>query len=696
MAETPLRDNTNEHLQLFVLEIGTEEIPARFLPDALAALKAQAEKLFSERRIPAHAIRTYATPRRLCLLADLAPSQTEVERETWGPPVTAAYDSDGSPTKAAEAFAKSCGIPVYALNRKEKGKGTYVVATIREQSRPILEILPEMLPKLILSLSFPKSMRWGDGALRFVRPIQWIFAMYQNEKIRFDLDGLKSGTTTRGHRFLSPAAFEVKEGRTYVNLLRNNFVILDPEERRQMIVEAAQRVAASVGLSLVEDDALLEHVLYLIEYPVPVLCTFPSDYLALPKELLITVMKDHQKYIALQDSEGKLANYFIVVSNTKNSNADMIRKGAERVIKARFEDARFYFHEDRKTPLEQRLDGLKKVIYHDKLGSLYDKTLRINAIADFIAERCSPSMKDAIRTASLLCKGDLISGVVREFPELQGIMGRYYALNDGYEDDIATAIAEHYLPTHSGGKLPQTDVGAIVSLADKADNITSFFAIGETPTGTEDPFALRRQALGIIAILMERGYGLSISDLLERGVRHHAVSDKAALLRDLVRFFEQRTEPLFVSMGYSQDAIASILHFAGSTPFFTLRDRLEALRRFRNQAAYDSFMLAMKRVNNLAPKGDVPPPRESLFEHDEEKTLYREIQAVGARLIPLRDKNDYFTSLVILQGLTEPINTFFDKVLVMDHRDEIKQNRLSLIRQASLLAAGIADLSKLT
>jgi glycyl-tRNA synthetase beta chain len=515
MPELPLRDNTTEHLPLFVLEIGTEEIPARFLPDALIALKAQGERLFSEHRLPAYSIRTYATPRRLSMLAELAPSQTEEEREIWGPPVTAAYDADGNPTKAAEAFAKSCGLPVYALKRKEKGKGTYVVATVREHSRPTLEILPEILPKLIVSLSFPKTMRWGDGALRFVRPIQWIFAIYHNDKIRFDLDGLRSGTTTRGHRFLSPAAFEVKDGKTYVNLLRNNFVILDPEERRRMIVEGARRATASVGLSLVEDDALLEHVLYLVEYPVPVLCTFPSEYLALPKELLITVMKDHQKYIALQDNGGQLANYFMVVSNTKYDNADMIRKGAERVIKARFEDARFYFDEDRKTPLEERLAGLKKVIYHDKLGSLYDKTLRINSIADFIGERCRPSLKDAIRTASLLCKADLISGVVREFPELQGIMGRYYALNDGYEEDIASALAEHYMPTHSGGKLPQTDVGAIVSLADKTDNISSFFVIGETPTGTEDPFALRRQTIGVIAILMEQRYTLTISDLLE-------------------------------------------------------------------------------------------------------------------------------------------------------------------------------------
>lgn len=696
MPEPPHRDNAAEQLPLLVLEIGTEEIPARFLPDALAALKAQAERLFSEHRLPSQSLRTYATPRRLSLLAEVAPSQTEEEREIWGPPVTAAYDAEGSPTKAAEAFAKSCGLPVYALKRKEKGKGTYVVATVKEHSRPTLDILPEILPRLIVSLGFPKSMRWGDGTLRFVRPIQWIFAMYQNEKIRFDLDGLKSGTTTRGHRFLSPATFEVKDGRTYVNLLRNNFVILDPEERRRLIIEGAQKIAASDGLSLVEDEALLEHVLYLVEYPVPVLCGFPSDYLTLPEELLITVMKDHQKYFALQDGDRNLANRFVVVSNTKHDNADMIRKGAERVIKARFEDARFYFDEDRKTPLEQRLDGLRKVIYHDRLGSLYDKTLRINALADFIGERCRPAVKDAIRTASLLCKADLISGVVREFPELQGIMGRYYALNDGYETDVATAIAEHYLPTHSGGNLPQTDIGAIVSLADKTDNITSFFVIGETPTGTEDPFALRRQALGIIAILMERGYTLSISELLERGIRNHPVKDHGALLRDLVRFFEQRTEPLFSSMGYPQDIIASVLRFAGSTPFSTFRDRLEALKRFKTQPGYDAFMLAMKRVNNIAPKEDVPEPEERLFEHEEEKTLSREMQRVAPRLGPLLEKHDFITALVMLQSLTGPINTFFDKVLVMDNREDVKQNRLSLLRQVSLLARDIADLPKLT
>ncbi|HSB51311.1 MAG TPA: glycine--tRNA ligase subunit beta [Dissulfurispiraceae bacterium] len=695
MAENQ-KETTVEPSHLLIFEIGTEEIPARFLPDALVALKAQGQRTFSEYRLSAHWIKTYASPRRLVLLADISPSQKEEEKEVWGPPVSASYDSDGRPTKAAEAFAKNCGVPVKALESREKGKGLYVVATVRAEARPTAEILPQILPKIILSLTFPKSMRWADGTMRFVRPIQWIFAMYQNEKVRFELEGIRSGSMTKGHRFLSPAVFELKDGKTYINLLRNNFVILDPEERRKIIVEASQRLASTVGASLIEDEALLEHVLYLVEYPVPVLGTFPADYLALPKELLVTVMKDHQKYFALQDSAGNLDNHFVVVSNTKIDNAETIRKGAERVIKARFEDARFYFQEDRKTPLEQRLEALKKVIYHDKLGSLYDKTLRITSVADFIGDRCRPAKKDDIRTAALLCKADLVAGVVREFPELQGIMGKYYALNDGYEQEVATAIAEHYLPTHSGGTLPLTDTGAIVSLADKADNIASFFAIGETPTGTEDPFALRRQALGMVAILMDKGFPLSVSQILEKALQPYAAQDRETLLRDLIRFFEQRMEPLFTSAGYPQDAVAAVLQFAGASPFVTVRDRLEALRWFRERPECEALLTALKRVKNIAPKGQVPPSQERLFEQDEERNLYREVQSVRPHLRALIEKNDYHAALVALQRLTDPINTFFDKVLVMDKREEIKQNRLSLLAEVSLLTRDIADLSKLS
>ncbi len=697
--------NTNNAEHILLLEIGTEEIPARFLPETIVKLKENSERIFSEYRVPFNSIRTYATPRRLSLIADLAPLQEASEKEVWGPPVNAAFDKDGKPTRAAEAFAKTHGLKIEELLKKEKGKGTYLAALIKEASQQTEHVLPEMLPKLILSLNFPKSMRWGNGSLRFARPIHWILATYGNKKIAFEVDGLKSDNMTRGHRFLSPAAFEVKDCHAYINLLRNNFIILDPEERKKIILDGAKKLASSVNALLIEDEELFQHVTNLVEYPVPVLGTFPAEYLHLPKELLITVMKGHQKYFALQDAEGGLVNYFIIVSNTRQDNAETIKKGAEKVIKARFEDARFYYEDDKRIPLKERLEGLKKVIYHDKLGSLYDKSLRIASIADFIVDRCYSGQeqfeqfRQDINTAALLSKTDLISGVVGEFPELQGIMGGYYAANDKYKETIVKALPEHYLPAHSGDRLPETDMGAILSLSDKLDNIASFFMLGLTPTGTEDPFALRRQTLGIISILINRRYGINISELLDRAFQLFeplAFSlQPSAIKNDLIKFFEQRIEPLFQSQGYPLDSISAIIHFVKDKPLYSLKERLDAIQRLKKDPDYESFLLAIKRVNNIAPKNEVPPVNQQLFEQKEETMLNKEVESLALQINSLLDENKYYDAIKTLMTLKESINSFFDKVLVMDKNEVIKNNRLSLIKNIQNIALQIADFSKL-
>lgn len=684
----------NSHSQL-LLEIGTEEIPARFLPEAIVKLKENAEKIFSEYRLSIKSIKTYATPRRLALIAETEPLQQAAEKEIWGPPANVAFDKDGKPTRAAEAFANTHGLKIEELIKKEKAKGTYLVAIIKESALKTADLLPEILPKLVLSLNFPKTMRWGDWDLKFVRPIHWLLALYNNEKVPFTLDPVKSNSLTKGHRFLSPASFELKDSNSYISLLRNNYVILDPEERRKIILEDSKKLTSGVNALLSEDAELLEHVKFLVEYPTPVLGTFPADYLSLPKELLKTVMKGHQKYFAVEDEQGNLTNYFIVVSNTKKENAETIKKGAEKVIKARFEDARFYFDEDRKTSLKERLEGLKKVIYHDKLGSLYDKGKRISAIAAFIADKCCPDSADDIKMASLISKADLISGVVREFPELQGIMGGYYALNDGYNADISRAIAEQYLPAYSGDRLPETDAGVVLSLSDKLDNLASFFMLGLTPTGTEDPFALRRQALGIISILFEKKYKLSISKLLNRALQSLSIKNRQDLLNDLVRFFEQRLEPLLQSAGHTQDAVAAVMSFAKDDPLYTIRGRLEAIKEFRQAADYETFLLAIKRINNIAPKGPVPPVDNKLFAHDEEVRLYTEMKAITPKIHASLKGDGYYDAIKLIMTLKDAINSFFDKVLVMDKNEEIKQNRLSLIKNIQSLAMEIADFSKL-
>jgi glycyl-tRNA synthetase beta chain len=678
-----------------LLEIGTEEIPARFLPEAMTKLKENAASMFTEQRVRFGEISAYATPRRLALIAEVAPEQTENEKEVWGPPVNVAFDKEGNPTKAAEAFAKSSGITVDALLRREKGKGTYLVAAVKEAANPTAGLLPELLQKLVMSLNFPKSMRWGDGNIRFPRPIHWILATYRNEPVEFNIEDIKSGVSTRGHRFLSPVVADITDNRKYLSILKENFVFVDPQERRKMIIDGARQLALSIDASVVEDDALLNHVSYLVEYPVPVLGDFPEEYLDLPEELLITVMKGHQKYFAIRGNNGRLTNRFIVVSNTRAENAATVAKGAQKVIKARFEDARFYYEDDKKISLAERLEGLKKVIFHDKLGTTYAKTERIAALAKYIAEKTCPSRLADAETAGRLAKADLISGVVFEFPELQGVMGSYYAKNDGLAKDIAIAISEHYLPAFSGDRIPSGELGIAVSLADRIDNIASFFMIGMTPSGAEDPFALRRQALGIIAILSHTKSELLLADLFMKGLEPYPDCDKDRIIDEILSFVEQRLAPLYQSMGYPYDAVAAVTHFVRTEPAVTIRDRAEALVALKKAAEYELFLQLMKRVNNIAPKNDMPTVDAGRFTQDEEKALWTAFSGVKPAIERNIVSRNYTEAMNAIRTLASPINTFFDKVLVMDKDEAIKQNRLALIKDIQTTSFSIADFSKL-
>lgn len=539
-------------------------------------------------------------------------------------------------------------------------------------------------------------MRWGNGELRFARPIHWILALYRNERVRFELEGIKSNSLTRGHRFLSPAAFELREDRSYINLLRNNLVILNPEERKKMILDGAHKLVQGVDAVLIEDEALLDHVTYLVEYPVPVLGTFGSDYLSLPEELLITVMKDHQKYFAVRGNDGKLTNHFVVVSNTRPDNADMVKKGAEKVLKARFEDARFYFEDDRKTPIADRQKKLKSVTFHAKLGTVSEKTVRIAALAKYIAEQCFPAKAAEAEALGLICKNDLVSGVVFEFPELQGIMASYYAADAGtYSKEAVQALREQYLPAFSGDRIPETELGTALSLADKFDNIASFFMIGLTPTGTEDPFALRRQVLGIIAILSPMPAPLRVADVLEKALQPYPDCDKAKIIDDILRFFEQRLDPLLQSMGYPYDAVAAVTGFVRTEPVATIRARVEALVELKNEPDYELFLQLMKRVNNIAPKDVMPAVVVKRLVQEEEKALWAEFSAIKDSIVQSVAEKRYSDAMAVVRTLAAPINTFFDKVLVMDKDEAVRQNRLALIKHIQTTAFSIADFSKL-
>ncbi len=682
-----------------LLEIGTEEIPARFLTDAIGQLRERAEEILNNHYIEFSDVRSYATPRRLALIVKgLSPFQKDTVKEITGPPVKAAFDSDGKPTRAAIGFASSQGVEVSELKVKKTERGEYVFVEIKQKGVETVTLLPDLLKRLILSLHFPKSMRWGNSNLRFVRPIHWILALYGNEIIPFEIDGIKSDNITKGHRFLSPASFVIREINSYINLLENNYVIVDQDERRRIIKEGLSRLAASVTGHVIEDEELIETVTHLVEYPVPVLCQFQDEYLRLPRELLITVMKDHQKYFAIEDEEGRLKNHLIVVSNTKEANSDVIRKGAERVIKARFEDAVFYYEEDLKSPLSSHIEALKRVIFHERLGSLYDKTERVSKVALRLSEMLIPEKRALIERAAWLSKTDLLTGVVREFPELQGLMGKYYAIKDNEDSEVSEALLEQYLPAHSGDRLPSTETGSILSIADRIDNIVSFFDLGLAPTGSEDPFALRRQALGIIAILIEKGYRITLREIVTMASEALCLDEEKRdrLTQDVLNFFEQRIGPLLESKGIEYDVIDSVIPIARDVPLSEIIKRIEAIRAFKGAEAYKRFLLSVKRIRNIIPDIEIPPLMEDLLIEPSEKVLYTDLMNIKPLVKSLMRQEKFFATLELLSTMTESIDRFFESVLVMDKRDKIRLNRLSLLKDIWATVSSVADMSRLS
>lgn len=682
-----------------LLEIGTEDLPARFISPAIKQLEENASRILREARIRFSGIQTFGSPRRLALIADGLPLlQEDRIREVFGPSRKIAYDAGGNPTKAAIGFAQSQGVKVESLVIRNTEKGEYVAAIVEEKGGPVTAALPDILKNIVLSLHFPKSMRWGNGDIRFARPIRWLLALFDDETIHFEIGDIRSGSSTMGHRFLSPAAFKLKKISAYKSLLANNYVVVDPEERKKIISAEMRTLLQPLNETPVEDQELLDTVVNLVEYPVLVLGAFPEKYLELPRELLITVMKGHQKYFAVQNAESRITNHFVVVSNTGGENADTVRVGAERVIKARFEDARFYFEEDRKIPLHKRIEDLKNVTFHERLGSLHSKTERIASIAGYLADRVFESGKENLVRAARLSKADLITGVVREFPELQGVMGKYYALHDGEAEDVARALEEQYLPAYSGGALPKTDTGALLSIADKIDSIAAFFSIGLAPTGSEDPFALRRQALGIIAIMLDRSFDLPLNDLVDAALRASLHGGDVDAARDqILHFFRNRLENVLVDLGYSSDLVQSVLPASLRVPLFDVIERLNALKRFKDHPAYPDFLTAVKRVHNIIPKAPaVTVIRHELLLEEQEKSLKVDVDSVNGVLTALVNNRQYFDAAILLASLTETINRFFDHVLVMDKREEIRQNRLSLLQAIWQLASALADFSKLS
>jgi len=501
------------------LEIGTEEIPAGFIPRALAEMEAMISRELTNARLCFGMVQTLATPRRLALVVRDIPSlQPDAEITATGPSVKAAYDADGKPTRAAEGFAKGQGVEVSELATVVTEKGEYLAVTKKVTGRPTHELLSEILPKLIADIPFKKSMRWGDLDVRFARPIHWIVALFDGIVVPFSFGAVESGTMSRGHRFMANTTFPVNSFAHYLEECERHFVIPDPEKRKEIIRRETHRVAKAAGGHLLPDEELLDQIVFLAEYPSAVHGTFSPEFLKVPKEVLITSMRSHQRYFSIVDDSGKLLPGFITINNTLTDDPSVVVKGNERVLRARLSDARFFFEEDQKVKLDDRVEALKKVVYQQKLGTSFEKMERFRALAQGLAERLNPAVVGQTARAAWLCKADLVSGMVGEFPEVQGIMGREYALLEGEEPAVAVAIAEHYLPIQAGGELPASDIGAFVSLADKLDTVCGCFSVGLIPTGAADPYALRRATIGIIATILDKGYRLSLPALIEQAL----------------------------------------------------------------------------------------------------------------------------------------------------------------------------------
>ena len=683
-----------------LLEIGTEELPAGFIPRAMEQLEQRAREMLEEALLAPGEVTVMGTPRRLILHCTGLPGrQPDREERIIGPPERVAFDPDGSPTKAAQGFAAKNGCRVEEVEVVETPKGRYAAVVKRIQGRPAHQVLAGLLPELITSLSFPKSMRWGSHDLLFARPIRWLTALLDDQVIPFELAGVRSGSTSRGHRFMAQAEVEAcSDLPEYLRRLREAGVVASMEERKELVARGAAQAAAEVGGRLLEDPELVELNANLTEWPRAVCGSFDPAFLEVPREVLITAMREHQKYFAVEDGEGCLMPHFVAIANIepKGGTAKMV-KGFERVLRARLSDAAFFFEVDRKRPLEELVEELDSMVFHAELGSILDKTRRVEELARHLASLLAPELQGTVQRAAHLSKADLLTEMVGEFPTLQGIMGMHYARLSGEPEEVARAIAEHYMPVRAGGELPSTMAGTICAIADKMDTICATFAIGLQPSGTQDPYGLRRQALGILHILLEKGIALNIPALVDRALelvgRQAPGIDAPAAAGQVVEFFRRRLAFDLQSRGLPQSAVEAALSAHFDDPVDAWR-RAEALTAVKESPDFEPLSIAFKRVMNILKKfqGEARVD-EALLKEEAEQALYRAYAGLADEVSALCDRGEYSEALNRLLELKGPVDTFFDQVLVMAEEEDLRHNRLSLLWLISRLFLRIGDLS---
>jgi len=685
-----------------LLEIGTEEIPAGYIQPALWQMERLAKNLLESERIGFREVKTFGTPRRLALFVKgVSTSGEERIVEIVGPPKRVAFEKCGEPAKAGFGFAKSQGVEVGQLKIKETQKGEYVYVEKKLAGKETKEFLREVMPKIITSLSFAKSMCWGEGSLRFGRPIRWILSLFDRETVEFSLDGLSSGNLTFGHRFLSSGAIKVDRPDQYLEKLSQAFCIANQEERREIVFQDLKRLAKEEGGEPLIEEGLLDEVTCLVEYPRVLLGHFEEEFLALPGDVLIASMTSHQRYFPVADKEGKLLPAFLVVSNNTQAADREITCGNQRVLRARLADAQFFFNEDRKVSLEERVEQERQVIFEERLGSLYDKTERIVKLAGFITSSVDSALVPVVERAAFLSKADLLTEMVGEFPKLQGIMGYHYALAQGEEKEVAEAIKEQYLPLGAKDSLPETLCGAILSLADKLDTIAGSFSIGLIPTGSEDPYGLRRQAQGAVNIILDKKLSLSLRLLINKALKGLGdkvrEEEKKPILLAVLDFFAQRMRYILTEKGLELDEVEAVLA-VGFDNLVETEERAKALNEVRVEADFESLSIGFKRAVNILKKGirdQGSGIRRELLREKAEEELYSRYLEIESEVKGLLRKRNYQEALKILATLREPIDNFFDQVMVMVEDKDLCLNRLFLLKLVTDLFLKIADFSYL-
>ncbi len=687
-----------------MLEIGAEEIPAGYIAPALKALATNLKNKLSTARIAHGDARIYGTPRHLAVIIDnVATRQKTMTKEVMGPPEKVAYDNAGNPTVAIQKFAEKVGVDVSALKVKKTEKGSYVCAKVVERGLATRTILKQILPEAILSIPFPKTMKWGELDITFARPIHSILALLGSQLVSFQLGNIKSGRTTFGHSFMHPSKIKITEPGEYMDKLRSVHVVVDMAERKKETAREIDAAAAGVGGNVLPDEELLDIVTNLVEYPVATAGRFDEDFLDIPREILITAMREHQKYFAVVDDAGNLMPYFVAVNNTRTKDLNLVARGHERVLRARLADAQFFYRSDAKVLFDPWNERLQGVLFQADLGTMAEKVQRVKKISAHVAALVSAdsAFYERVVRAAGLCKADLVSQVVVEFPKLQGIMGRVYAMLSKEPADVASAIEEHYRPTYSGGPLPQTLTGAVLAIADKIDSICGCFSVGLVPTGASDPYALRRQGIGIINIMLDQGLSIPLKDMILKSLALFSEKSQKSIeetAENVLAFLKNRMSRQLVDEGCSKDVIAAVVG-AGADRVPDVWNRVKALERLKGAPDFEPLAIAFKRVVNIIRKAESfkgAVVDEQLFEHPSESDLFSAFMDVKRRALAHLERGRFEEGLLDIASLRDRVDAFFDGVLVMAENKDVRHNRLALLGIIVALFDKFADFSKLS